>query len=249
MGHDQLRHLLVAHRAVDAVAALHDDVPGAEIHAEHVDADDQLAPEAAGQHVPPRMGARVLGREEAVLHLLPHPGVVLGELRERPLAPEEEAAVPDVRRHQRPAHHRARGEGGPHAAQLGHRDRLVVELEVGLLDGAPETLRQRPAARRAVHLARQDLEGERARHLAGGVAAEPVGHREEDAVLVRPVADRVLVPLADAADVGQLEELDLGHERRGPAAPKAAGPLLSNLSRALRPRASAPGWPGRRAGS
>jgi len=47
--------------------------------------------------------------------------------------------------------------------------------------------------------------------VAGGVAAEPVGHREEEAVLVRPVADRVLVPLADAADVGQLEELDLGH--------------------------------------
>src|SRR5207247_447702 len=115
-------------------------------HAEHVDADDQLAPEATGQHVPPRMGARVFGREEAVLHLLPHPGVVLGELRERPLAPEEEAAVPDVRRHQRAAHHRARGEGGPHAAQLGHHDRLVVELEVGLLDGAPAALRQRPAA-------------------------------------------------------------------------------------------------------
>jgi len=50
------------------------------------------------------------------------------------------------------------------------------------------------------------------------VAADAVRHREDEAVLVRPVADRVLVLGADAAHVGQLEELDLGHDERAGAA-------------------------------
>ena len=160
------------------------------------------------------MRARLLRRQDPVLHLLRHPRVVLGELRELPLAEQEQPAVADVRSDERGADDGARRERRSHPAELRHGDPLRIDLEVRLLHGAPQALPDRPAARRAVHLARQHLEREVARDFAAGVAADPVRHREDEAVLVRPVADRVLVLGADAADVGQLEELDLRHDAR-----------------------------------
>src|SRR2546428_462749 len=88
------------------------------------------------------------------------------------------------------------------------------------------TISSWPASRGAVHLARQHFEGEAARDLAAGVAADPVGHREDEAVLMGPVADRILVLRADAADVCQLEELDLRHDGTGRRHACAAGPNL-----------------------
>src|SRR5262245_25090723 len=211
VGADELGDLGLGEGVVDAVAHLDDDVAGADVEREDVDADDQLDAEAAREHVSARMGPGRLGREQPVLHLLPHPGVILRELGQAAVAKQEEPTVADVRREQSPAHDRAGCERRPHAAELGDSDCLVVDLEVRLLRGTPEPLAHGPAARGPVHLARHHLERERARDLARGAPADAVRDREQEAVLVRPVPDGVLVRLSDAADVGQLEELELGH--------------------------------------
>src|SRR5206468_722869 len=83
---EQLDHLRLAHRHVDAVAALHEDVARLDVERQHVDADDELAPETARDHAAAWVDAGVLGREEPVLYLLPDPGVVLGQLGELPFA-------------------------------------------------------------------------------------------------------------------------------------------------------------------
>src|SRR6185369_9847467 len=105
--------------------------------------------------------------------------VIFGELGEAPVAEEKEPAVSDVSSEEAAADDRRRGDRGAHAPQLGHRDRLVVDLEVRLLDRTAKTLADGPAARRALHLARDHLERERARDLAGVFASRAGGHREQ----------------------------------------------------------------------
>ena len=51
---------------------------------------------AAGDHVGIGVGARLLGREVAGVHLLLHVGVVLGDLVEDPIPHQVAAAVPDL---------------------------------------------------------------------------------------------------------------------------------------------------------
>ena len=45
--------------------------------------------------------------------------------------------------------------------------------------------------------------------------AQAVGDGEDEAVGMRPAADRVLVDVAATAPAGQLEEVDIGHVRDG----------------------------------
>src|SRR5207249_11394715 len=53
MGLEELLDVVVRECAVDAIAALGEHVTGAELEGEHVDRDDELAPEAARERVPP----------------------------------------------------------------------------------------------------------------------------------------------------------------------------------------------------
>src|SRR5581483_12032188 len=141
MGREHFGKLGLGEEAVDAVAALHDDVAGTEVDRDEIDADDQLAAEAAGDDVPARVRPGILRRQDPVLDLLADPGVVLRELRQLALPEEEEPAVADVGAEERPADDRRRRDRRPHAAELGDRDALRVDLEVRLLDGTLEALR------------------------------------------------------------------------------------------------------------
>src|SRR5579885_2977500 len=87
----------LGYAAVHAVAAVDEHGAGTQVHAQEVDADDELAAEAARDEVAPRMGSRLLGAQDAVGDLLGDPRVVLRELRERAVAEQEEPAVADVR--------------------------------------------------------------------------------------------------------------------------------------------------------
>jgi len=140
-----------------------------------------------------RMEPSLLDREQADLDLLGDPAVVARELAQLARAHQEQPAVADVRRHQRRADERRRRNGRAEAAQLRHRQPLVVDAQVGVLDRAPETLRDRPARRRLREPAREARERDLAGQLATGDAAEPVRDREYDAVVEGPRADRVLV--------------------------------------------------------
>lgn len=118
---------------MNAVAALEEYVARLDTDAEHIGADDEVVAEAAAQDVTAWMRARLLGREDPVLHLLSYPRMILGELCERVRPEQVKPAVADVRGDQRATGQRTRREGGAHTMQLGDSYPFVADGEVGFL--------------------------------------------------------------------------------------------------------------------
>jgi hypothetical protein len=135
--------------------------------------------------------------------------------------------------------HGDRRDGRAHARVAGVGDRGPEDVAVGRADRRHDVLgrRQRVAAQQFG----DPLDGDQAGHLAGLVAAHPVGHDER----VRGDEQVVLVGRADLARVGGRADAEIGHQR-APRVERARSALTGPRSRWCRPgcgRRDGAAWP------
>ena len=138
-----------------------------------------------------------------------HQRVVVGDHLEPVVAEEVAAGVADVRETEPFPDPKQRGQRRAHALERGVARDHLAEGVVGLLHRGLQRRRQLVVGWPLVE--RGDvLDDEPARHLAGRVAAHPVGDREQ----ARPGVHRVLVAVAEQADVAaRAEAQGQRHER------------------------------------
>src|SRR5579884_1634760 len=82
----QFFYLRFRDHTINPVATLHDDISIFNIDAEDINGGKQLIAQGSAQHVTIGMSSRLLRRENAILQLFSHEGMVLGKLCEAPLA-------------------------------------------------------------------------------------------------------------------------------------------------------------------
>ena len=212
---DDLVDLAVVDLVGQPVRAEHEAVAAHDRQRPRVDADRGVDAEGPGDDVAPRVGARlVVGDQSGVDELLDV--VVVHRHPAQPVVTEQVGArVTDVDEGEalsrrgvgrsggevvavrgRRVDDEQTGERGAHALLVDVGGGRGEDLAVGVDDGRQHVVeRQRGVAETAL----QQLDGERARHLAGLVPAHAVGHREE----VVLDEDAVLVLLADPSRVGR----------------------------------------------
>ncbi len=182
----------VAEHAGEAVAADEEAVagPGVELYLVHV--DRHVDADGADEDVPVGVVLGLGGGELAFFDHALDEGVVIGDLVEIAVAQEVRARVTDVGEAHAVALDEGGGEGGTHARDRAIEHRALEHGAVRLLD----ELREGALAPREVVLHR--LEGEPRGDLAAAMASHAVRDGEER--IHHEV--RVLVALADVADVG-----------------------------------------------
>jgi hypothetical protein len=263
------RDLVLSDLAGEPVAAQHEDIAAADHLVCEVDFDARLGAERLEDDVSPLTVLGLLLRQLPSLDQLLHQRLVLGQLARDALADEIRAAVADLceveRVTEQPYDRRSRA----HPPVLGMLRRERIDLGIGRRRRALERLRE---ARRVVtgrldpeplDLAKDDVDGHRARDLPGRRAAHAVGHHEQGAALpgdVRPyvrvqgrpvrgeVGDRegVLVMLPRPADVGTAEYVndDGPFARQGPGGSGSGGGVRQGHRRCSARRISSPYAPG-----
>jgi hypothetical protein len=189
-------HRLMGDDAGQAVGADQVAVAGADFADREVRFDVVAAAQRAHEEGALGVGRGLFLGDAALVDEALHPGVVLGDLGEHAVTQEIRAGVADVDEAEALTGPQERGEGGPHALQLGvlldHHPQLVV----GALHGGAQRGEDVGAGYVVVqgddggdHLGGGDL--------TGGLAAHPVGDREQAGTGVTGV----LVALADHAFV------------------------------------------------
>ena len=209
--------LLVLDHARQAVGAEHVDVAQPRVVDVHVDLDAVLHAQRAHDDVLVREVGDLLRREVLDLDVVVEQRVVLGDLLEPPVAPPVEPAVAHVPDDQRAVGEQRRHHRRPHAVALRVLLRLLVDLEVGELDGRHHAVDV--VAMPAVHLERpgqlllvlgraekssDGLDRHAARHLARRVPAHAVGDDRQPLALGQE--ERVLVVGALHPHVGLARE-------------------------------------------
>jgi hypothetical protein len=127
---------------------------------------------------------RLFRREEARVHLLLDVRVILCDLRERSIPQQVHARIAHLADHvarRREQQHRS---GGAHPLLVHFRDRPIVDVPVGLLEGLLHAI-GRGLVVQVAHpgeLALHGLHGHLARHLARRMSSHAVGDDEEAAV-------------------------------------------------------------------
>ena len=238
LARDDLRDLFPLHRAGEPVGAEHEDVAPADFLVGEIDLHARVGPERLEDDVPALALRRFLFRQLTRLDQALHQGLILGQLDDLALADEVGAAVTHLGEEKPVAQHAHGGRRRSHAAELGVRRGVRVDLAVrrfhGLAQPVREPLRgQLALAPPRVQQVLVDRIGRHlARHLARRRTAHAVGDHEQRAALPhlvgahrgleRRVASRqvrdqkmILVVIARAAQVGLREDLDLDRLGRG----------------------------------
>jgi hypothetical protein len=185
---------LVGDDTGQAVGADQVAVAGADLADGQVGLDPLAAAQGPHEQGPLRVRGRLLLGDAALVDQALHPGVVLGDLGQHPVAQQVGARVADVDEAEPLTGPQQRGQGGAHALQgrvvLDHLPQLLV----GALHGGAERGEDVGAGDVVVegddggdHLGGGDL--------AGGLAAHAVGDREQS----RTGVAGVLVALTDHA--------------------------------------------------
>ena len=202
--------------AVQAVAREDERVARDELHDERVDLDALVDADCARDRVLLLDLLDLFATQLPALDELIVDGMVFGNLLDASVAREIDAAVADVRDETLVADDDDRAEGRAHAALVRVVGRFFVDLGAstlnGVLDQGDDVLRgdlARAGGARlvvveqlllALDLLVHGAHGDRARDLAGGVAAHAVGDDEETELLVDE--EVVLVVVAHLADIG-----------------------------------------------
>ena len=155
------------------------------------------------------MAVRLFGGDAALVDEGLHEGVVLGDLRQLPVAQQIAAGVADVDEPKSVAREQDCGQRGAHALELGLQLDVRGDGRVAFVDRVVE-LAQQVAAGLVVVEVGQRGDHQLGGHLAGGVPAHAVGQREQPGAGV----DRVFVVGAHQAAVaaGGIAK-DKGHGR------------------------------------
>jgi hypothetical protein len=177
----------------EAVAAEEEAVTDAGGEGEVVDLDDHVDADGAGEDAAVGVGPGLRGGELALLDHAVDEGVVVGDLTERAVAQQVGAGVADVGEVDRLAVDEGGREGGAQAGDGAVEHRSLEDRAVRLLD------QLREGALTALEQVLHRLDRQARRDLAPAMPAHAVGHDEER--IHHEV--RVLVALADVADVGR----------------------------------------------
>ena len=143
-----------------------------------------------------RVGGDVVGADPALVHQRLHQRVIVGDLVELAVAQQVTARVADVAHGRVPVGPEQRGQRGAHALDGGVGDDHFLQPHVGGGDRRGQLAQHVAVGRLGVEF-RHRGDGQGAGHLACGVAAHPVRHREQ----ARPRVRRVLVSFTEEADV------------------------------------------------
>ncbi len=189
-----LLHRLMGDHAGQAVGADQIAVAGPDLADRQVGLDVVAAAEGAHQQRALRVGGGFFLGDPALVHEPLHPGVVLGDLGENAVTQQVRARVADVHETEPLAGPQQRGEGRPHAFELGVLLDHGAQLVVGALHGRAEGGEDVGAGHVVVE---RDQGGD---HLGGGdLARRLAAHAVGDGEQARTGVTGVLVALPDHA--------------------------------------------------